>query len=283
MALLSLLPLGFNFSLKFWFDSLGMPLTTGLSIHRASGWMCCVLVLCHVVAMMVSAGSSSIFDDLYTFLGATSLLILAILSFPFLQRRYYEIFLKAHQILAIASIISIIRHLLPTSSLQFQFAVGYAAASLAIFVARLCLMVFRNKRMGRRFTRVLIKEAHGLVHMEVRLPRPLKVDAGQYVLVWIPSINLLSFLQMHPFTVASWSSVAKDKLDLVIQPRRGITSDIRNLCLNAGAISQEPPSQERLAFVSGPYGRTIPVWDYRGVLLVANDFGIVALLPYLTK
>ncbi|KAI1856699.1 uncharacterized protein JN550_013693 [Neoarthrinium moseri] len=98
--------------------------------------------------------------------GAASLLILAILSFPFLQRRYYEIFLKAHQILAIAAIISIIRHLLPTSNLQFQSAIGYLAASLAIFVARFCLMVFRNKKMGRRFTRVLIREAHGLVHME---------------------------------------------------------------------------------------------------------------------
>lgn len=144
-------------------------------------------------------------------------------------------------------------------------------------------MIFRNKRIGHRFTRVLIREVQGLVHVEVQLPRPLKVDAGQYVLLWIPNIHFWSFLQMHPFMVASWSSAPKDRIDLVVLPRRGITASIRNLCSKDGTFGKESPNVEKLAFVSGPYGQTVPIWEYKGVLLVANGLGIVALLPYLTK
>lgn len=65
MALLNLFPFGLNFSLKLWLDSLGLPLQIGLSIHRASGWMCCVLVLCHLVAVIMTSHSPLVFDDLY--------------------------------------------------------------------------------------------------------------------------------------------------------------------------------------------------------------------------
>jgi hypothetical protein len=63
--------------------------------------------------------------------------------------------------------------------------------------------------------------------MSIDVPRSLDVRAGQYVNVWIPSISFWSFLQSHPFTIASWTKgEASTTLDLIIEPRRGLTQKL---------------------------------------------------------
>ncbi|KAH6645736.1 hypothetical protein BKA67DRAFT_526796 [Truncatella angustata] len=283
LALLNLVPLVLNFSLEFWFDSLHIPLKVGLRMHRAGGWMCFGLVSCHVVMMIMTDAAFSVSENIYIISGTVSLFMLIILSISFLRHGIYEIFLKVHQCLAIGFIIGLCQHLLPTSSFQFRCLFCYLVISVGTTMIRSCLMMFRNKRFGHPFTKAFIREVHNAVHIEVQLSRALRIDAGQYLLLWIPNTGFWSFVQMHPFMVASWSNVAKDKLELVVRPRRGLTANIRNHCSTDGAVGQNALGVEKLAFFSGPYGQSIPVWDYRGVLLTANDFGIVALFPYLTK
>ena len=63
--------------------------------------------------------------------------------------------------------------------------------------------------------------------MTIHVPRPLNVKAGEYVNVWIPSVSFWSFLQSHPFTVASWTrQEGTTSLDLIIEPRKGLTQKL---------------------------------------------------------
>jgi hypothetical protein len=61
-------------------------------------------------------------------------------------------------------------------------------------------------------------------------------------------------------------------LELLVQPHRGLTSDLRKI-----------KELECFAAFSGPHGLVIPIWEPKSVIMVAMDFGIAAVLPYLAK
>lgn len=122
--------------------------------------------------------------------------------------------------------------------------------------------------------------AEGSVKIRITLSRPLKVKAGQYINLWIPSISFWSFLQSHPFVVTSWSLEEQDQLDLFVEPRRGLT---RELLYHAQAGERGGVFVSRWVLFSGPHGISAPVGEYESVLLVATDFGMAALLPYLQQ
>lgn len=48
--------------------------------------------------------------------------------------------------------------------------------------------------MRRGPARAVVTPAYG----SVKLSRPLKVEAGQYINLWIPSVSFWTFLQSHP-------------------------------------------------------------------------------------
>ncbi|KAH8194106.1 hypothetical protein TruAng_011727 [Truncatella angustata] len=83
---------------------------------------------------------------------------------------------------------------------------------------------------------------------------------------------------MHPFSVVSWTDGAQDTLELIIRPQGGLSVDIFKHCRN-----NSMKETRKRAFISGPYGHSVSVWYYKVVVLVANDLGVVALLPYLEK
>ena len=63
--------------------------------------------------------------------------------------------------------------------------------------------------------------------MTIYVPRLLDIKAGQYVNVWIPSVSFWSFLQSHPFMIASWTQQeGTTSLDLIIEPRKGLTQKL---------------------------------------------------------
>jgi len=63
--------------------------------------------------------------------------------------------------------------------------------------------------------------------MSIDVPRPLNIKAGQYVNIWVPSVNFWSFVQSHPFTIASWTEgEGGTTLDLMIEPRKGFTQQL---------------------------------------------------------
>lgn len=109
-----------------------------------------------------------------------------------------------------------------------------------------------------------------------RIPWPLKVEAGQYINLWIPLVSFWYFLQTHRFTVVSWAATAQDTLDLLIEPRRGLTCELLDHAKQGYTINP-------IVMFSGPHRIDLAMDKYESVLMVASGFGIATLLLYLKK
>ena len=206
--------------------------------------------------------------------------LLVLLSHPLLRRPSYEIFLRTHQALAMLSAYSIWRHL-PSDSLSPRMYI-YISAGLFVStsVVQCISVLWRNGNFRHGRARALVTHAEGSVKIKVTLSRPLKVEAGQYINLWIPSVSFSSFLQSHPFVVTSWSHEEQSQLELFVEPRRGLT---RELLYHAQACERSGSFGSRWVLFSGPHGISAPVGEYESILLVGTGFGMAALLPYLQR
>lgn len=182
----------------------------------------------------------------------------------------YEILLFIHRTMSLMLGYAIWRHL-PTKELfprLYLYIIG-GVFSLAMAV-QTGITLYRSRC---RFHRAdLSWSSKPIIQVLVRLQSRLKVEPGQYINLWIPS-SLLSTLQIHPFTVASWSPDAAETLVIFAEIRKGFTSSLHHQVRFGDSQS--------FAMFTGPHGSRLPVDKYDHVLLVATDLGIVALLPYL--
>lgn len=136
---------------------------------------------------------------------------------------------------------------------------------------------YRNGFLTSSYSRAYITHIDDIVKIRLSLSRPLRVEAGQYICLWIPRVNSWSFLQIHPFTVTSWSEKKQNDLDLLVHPQRGLTQKL--LHYSKTGHSGSPC----LAFFTGPHGISASVRNYETVLMVASGFGIAAQIPYLKQ
>lgn len=193
------------------------------------------------------------------------------------RSRWYELFLRAHQSLAITSVIGVWIHVAPQSLLprvHVYILVGIAGLSAVLLGV---IVIVRNGVFRHRLPRVDITHSKGAVLVRVMLSRPIHVKAGQYISLWVfmPSTSFHSLVQYHPFAIASWSDGPLHTLDLLIEPRDGFTRHL----LRRSQIRQDPC----YALFSGPHGKSIPVGDYEVVLMVASGYGIATQLSYLKQ
>lgn len=196
---------------------------------------------------------------------------------PPIKLRWYEVFLRLHQGLAVVSVYGIWLHIAPQILLpRIHLYVLIGLAVTGIIMLSL-LTIHRNGMIWHKIPRADIMHAEGAVLIRVILSRPIRVRAGQYISLWllVPSTSISSLIQCHPFMVASWSADVVDKLDLLIEPRKGLTRRLLRCS----------PTPQNLcpALFTGPHGNSVPVGDYEVVLMVASGYGIAAQLPYLKQ
>ena len=220
-----------------------------------------------------------------------SLCILITVSFPFLRKRFYEVLTKIHQSLSILLAYSIWRHLITRPLLPRIYVYVFTTSFLTTLLLECSIVIYRNGATSRGLPKALIINVkdrllaqqtrvinQDVLRIRITMPRPLKVEAGQYVGLWMPGVSFWSFAQIHPFTVTSWSEEKQEILDLFIEPRKGMT---RKLLLCTG--SDNDLSTHYTAFVTGPHGTTAPVGIYETIVMIADGFGIVPQLPYLKQ
>ncbi|KAI2941809.1 hypothetical protein CBS147321_5676 [Aspergillus niger] len=227
--------------------------------------------------------------NMFTLIGAASLGILALCTNACLRRWSFEVFLRGHQILTATFVYGTLRHLSnenASSKLYLWVALGILGLTTCL---QLVILLYRNGLFaGRGAPRALVsftfkktKEDKLVVtasQVRVLLPRPVQVEAGQYINLWIPSVGLWAWTQTHPFTVTSWSRHRQDAMELLVQPRRGLSADLTR---HASAATETSVSY--MALFTGPHGTTEDVSKYENALLIASGFGIAAVIPYLKK
>jgi predicted ferric reductase len=112
------------------------------------------------------------------------------------------------------------------------------------------------------------------VEISVRMARPLKFRAGQFVYLSLWNFSSLSAFESHPLQIC-WAYNDEDGqqvLVLLSQARRGFT---RRLLM--------PTRRQHPALIEGPYGKTLSLGQYGTVLLFATDMGIAGQLPYIKE
>ncbi|KAH7304619.1 hypothetical protein B0I35DRAFT_363151 [Stachybotrys elegans] len=281
LALFNMIPLFLSPDLAFLADSLGLPLRVFRKVHCSSGVMTMMMTLVHVCLMAFQKRA----QDLYTLL-AGAFLPNRLTYFTHLSRllrkMLYEGFLRIHQALAIFAASLICRHLLAVPDFSWLYLYVYASVACCLNIFYLALTLYRNVARGKPFPRASLKSQGGGTTIIVDLPRPVHIDAGQYVNLWIwaPKISFWTCMQSHPFTVASWSPDGQVRLELFAKSRRGLTSKMTG---TPQTDTSNVPWLKCLAFFSGPHGSRIDISDYKSAIMVASDYGIVAMLPFLQK
>lgn len=185
-----------------------------------------------------------------------------------------------HQALALFSAYSIWRHLPSDSLFPRMYIYISAALFLSTSVVQCVSIVWWNGTFRHGHALALVTHAEGSVKITIRLSRPLSIQAGQYIDLWMPSASFSSFLQSHPFVVTSWSPEEQTQLELFVEPRRGLT---RELLYHAQAGERWAKFKYRGVLFSGPHGMSAPVGEYESVLMIVTGFGMTALLPYLSQ
>jgi NAD(P)H-flavin reductase len=132
---------------------------------------------------------------------------------------------------------------------------------------------------GRGSPRLIAScETSSVVKVRLVVPRPLEVQAGQYINLWIPSLSWWSWMRTHPFVVISYSPEKQGSLDMLLEPQNVVCKSILRR-----AQSRKLDTISLPAFFTGPHGVTEPADRYETVLVVASGFGITSVIPYMKK
>lgn len=190
---------------------------------------------------------------------------IALLSMPFIRKRYYEIFQLGH-VLMFPMIGLLCAH--GTAALLQTPMLGYWLAFPALLV-----IVERSWRVMRGFISVPAKmkvmEDDALV-FTCKHPRgkDWRYSAGQYILLQVPKISLF---QWHPFTI---SSCRGDELQVHIKVDGDWTKKLRN---------ELPENEQNRVGIDGPFGAPAQrFYDYDYSIIVGGGIGITPFSAILT-
>ena len=203
-----------------------------------------------------------------------------VLLIPFFRELSYEFFLRSHQALALSFTIPLWWQLGSESAFNRICVIVACSLCGATSIVQMISIIHRNAVHRAGFPRARITTMERSLKIEITVDSRLNVKPGQYINIWIPAASAWSFLQSHPFVVASCEKGQQTTLTLLVQPRLGFTSRLLR-CANHESFS-DLAGPSRVLF-SGPHGYHTPLGDFDRVLMVACGFGIVAQLPYLVQ
>ena len=171
-------------------------------------------------------------------------------------------------------------------------------------------LVYRNCTRGSLYHKATVMKLHDASHICIRLHRPLRVQAGQWVYLRVRGLSIPSIIESHPFMIA-WSYNSSlnsdcvernpvkysDTLTLIVRRFTGITDKIhskatepipQNMYVDnftrdiGGCICSKMSKKcEVDVMIEGPFGRPLRLERFSSVVLFAQDHGIAAQLPYL--
>ncbi|KAL6413009.1 cell surface metalloreductase (FreA) [Ilyonectria robusta] len=215
--------------------------------------------------------------------------LLLVLLLPLPRKYLYEFFVQSHQLAGVLLAIPIWQHLTPKLNMPLYFLL---ASFPLMLLVQLAILLFRNMKrwslsggsayveeaeIDRRESEGMVtitnlkdvtqKRLHvdnpirlkrDILYVRLVLSRPVCVKEGQYIGLYIPTLDIgkVSFMQIHPFMVVSWADGAARHLDLVIEPRQGWTRKLLRYS------KMHPGGTLCRAFFTGPYGVSVPTDNY---------------------
>ena len=147
------------------------------------------------------------------------------------------------------------------------------------------LILICNFSPRQGYSRATVTRIEETVRVRIRVSRPLSVRAGQYLNIWMPTLDLRSTVQSHPFMIAAWTERRESKtmdLELLVKPKSGFTKTLMAVAKNqldrdgSEKSGEEPLSDTWMVWYSGPHGSPESIGNYGSVLMIATGFGIAS-------
>ena len=308
LSTINLIPLAFGSHMNIIADTCGINLQTLSYMHRWTARIVVAEAVLHALLEISSSGvnlhsstgiagvavSTSLLNirRLMFVQAAAAMISISIASLLILQHHFYETFLKAHQVLAIIILIATWIHvsakLLKESSIYLLATIGTWVICRFI---RFAQTSFRSLRGGMHLCRANIRSLPDGLQIHVRVSRPWKYAAGQYLYLCMPGVNYSAWIQSHPYFLSWWykDEGGRDVAVFIIECRSGFSKSLRGHSSGSIVLGAEErwPRGEQVSelrtFVEGPYGCGTPLGEYGTVLLFATGIGIAGLLPYLKE
>jgi predicted ferric reductase len=200
--------------------------------------------------------------------------LMSVASLPALRHHAYEIFRVIHFSCSTSICILLWLHIpISNKTGRVQVIVG-TCMWIATYAHRNLLLIYRNFSVSKPSTSIFIENVHNSLQIKVKVPRPWKIQPGQYVYLTMRRPGFFSIFQRHPFMVAD-SESDDHNFQLRIQPRSGFTNRLLTHTLYR--------TTELSAFIEGPYGQGFDLRDFGTVVLFASGIGIVGHLAFVQK
>ncbi|EED22719.1 conserved hypothetical protein [Talaromyces stipitatus ATCC 10500] len=269
-------------------DVFGVPRRVCQQAHRATAWMVTILLAIHITASLPA--NPQYFrvdtqDSLSGWIGAVLVAGIVLVSMPYLRHHAYEVSFRTHQTLAVALLYAIWQHLTSTAQLPRLYVIMALVLPTLGLVYDSTMTLFRNGIIPFRGRTAMVLSHgrsgaanRGAGILRIALPRPTKVEPGQHVGVWMPTVSFWSWAQIHPYMVVSWEHGPVDELDVFIQAHRGFS----------GKLLQHAPvgSMRAVSFpglIIGPHGISKNLNRYERVLAITSDSGIASVVSHVKR
>lgn len=177
----------------------------------------------------------------------------------YLRRRWYEMFLIIHYVLAVFYIVGCWYHLIDMGYIWFYY------ASIAIWVLNVALRVARLSWFGFPKSEVILLPDYTL---KVIVPKPShwKPIAGGHAFVHF--IRPSCFWQSHPFTFTECSE-SPNSIVFYCKVKGGVTHGLYNY------LRDQPGRTKRMRVgIEGPYGSPTAAYRYSTAVFIAGGNGI---------
>ena len=203
-------------------------------------------------------------------------MIMLALAILIVFRHYqHELFQKSHYFMAIAILYTAWRHLDDAPRSRRLFVYLAAGVFVILVLLRISRLLLRNVTRSKAGGSTVVTQIQDTVRVQIKVPRPWKIRAGQYVYIWMSGVSFWSTFQSHPFVISWWDDVQGKGVNiyLLISPRSGFT----------GKLLRHTGSRALSCWIDGPYGLWLNAADYGSVLMFATGIGIAAQVPYVKE
>jgi len=200
------------------------------------------------------------------------------------RRALYEWFLNSHLMLAAVLLIAIWRHVPANKSAELYLLIGVGLWTIAT-VVHWAVFIFTNVVFGKPLptaiarrlvdgdipNQALVDRSYNVMQVDVTVPRPWRVKAGQSVFLSLPKLGVFTGLRGHPFMISWWERDSNGlTISLLVESRAGFTAKLdghRNEILRA--------------YIDGPFGLRHNFGEYGTVVMFATGIGIAGHLLYI--
>ncbi|KAJ3212716.1 hypothetical protein HDU67_003633 [Dinochytrium kinnereticum] len=245
-----------------------------IRFHVGLGYACLFLETFHSLYFMIAYAIDNKFErHMYPwvaimgywngagFISWVALVAVSATSIFRVRRKNYRVFYWTHQLYVVFILFSLIHY--------------YGRFT---FVGPLLYFAYDRLAPSLRTNRNTVAHLHPLTPTLLRVDIPIpkshtvltQYAPGDWINLNVPSISSLNW---HPFSIASYNGVSKDRLTVYIKARGDWTTKLRELAVSGG----EPVKVK----VDGPFGaKSTTYLDFEHLVLVGGGTGMAALIPF---